>query len=148
MLYKRETIEYHTCFYCLKIGHFSKMCHKRKTVGCGKKIETFSTSAQRSTIATISDQVLFSLGKASTTVTINGKDVEALFDSGSLESLVNNPRFFNSARLVTHPCTNYVSMVVVYKRNFGDRPLEGAREQWRLPREAPESANWGAKEHH
>ena len=62
-----------------------------------------------STIATISNNVPSSLAKAAASVTINETRVKALFDSCSAESYVN-PSFVKTAKLVTFPCTELVSM--------------------------------------
>ena len=99
------------CFYCEKVGHFAKVCNKKKTSSLVDKAATkvAASVAPHSTIATISNNVPSSLAKAAATVTINETRVKALFDSCSAESYVN-PSFVKTAKLVTFPCTELVSM--------------------------------------
>ena len=99
------------CFYCEKVGHFAKVCNKKKTSSLVDKAATkvAASVTPHSTIATISNNVPSSLAKAAATVTINETRVKALFDSCSAESYVN-PSFVKTAKLVTFPCTELVSM--------------------------------------
>ena len=103
------------CFYCEKVGHFAKVYNKKKASSLVDKAATkvAASVTPHSTIATISNNVPSSLTKAAATVTINETRVKALFDSCSVESYVN-PSFVKTAKLVTFPCTELVSMASVF----------------------------------
>ena len=99
------------CFYCKKVRHFVKVCNKKKALSPVDNPTTkiVASVMPHSTIATISNSITSSLTKAVATVTINETQVKALFDSCSAESYVNTS-FAKTAKLVTFPCTELVSM--------------------------------------
>ena len=99
------------CFYCEKVGHFAKVCNKKKALSLVDNAATkiAASVTPHSTIATISNNVPSSFTKAAATVTINETRVKALFYSCSAKSYVN-PSFGKTAKLVTFPCTELVSM--------------------------------------
>ena len=98
------------CFNCQKVGHFAKVCYRKRLVPSTGSAKKISASIQpHSTIATVSNKVPTSLEKAAATVTINGNQVKALFYSCSSENFVNS-RFARAAKLNMFSCTESVSM--------------------------------------
>ena len=85
-----------------KKGHFAKVCR-------GKKISKNKVlaAAWSPTLATVG--ALESLSKSLGTVTIEGLEVKALFDSGSTDSFIN-PRLVEKVALTVHPLSGTVSM--------------------------------------
>ena len=83
-------------------GPFAKVCR-------GKKISKnkVSAAAWSPTLATVGAPE--SLSKSSGTVTIEGLEVKALFDSGSTESFIH-PRMVEKVALTVHPSPGTVSM--------------------------------------
>lgn len=90
------------CSKCQKKGHFAKVC-------CGKTISKskFSAAAWSPTLAAVGAPE--SLSKSLGTVTIEGLEVKALFDSGSMESFIH-PRLVEKAALTVRPSSSSVSM--------------------------------------
>ena len=90
------------CFKCQKKGHFAKVCRGR-TISKNK----VSAAAWSPTLATVGAPE--SLSKSLGTVTVEGLEVKALFDSGSTESFIH-PRLVEKAALTSHPSSGTVSM--------------------------------------
>jgi len=67
-----------------------------------------SAAAWSPTLATVGAPE--SLSKSSATVTIQGLEVKALFDSGTTESFIH-PRLVERVALTVHPSSGTVSMV-------------------------------------
>ena len=68
-------------------------------------------------------------------------------DTNLLEETRINSAGFDEVDYSNNLLHYYGTLVVIYDP-FGWCPLEGGREQWRLPREAPESATRGVRERH
>ncbi|XP_068752275.1 uncharacterized protein [Montipora capricornis] len=83
------------CSKCQKRGHFEKVC-RGKIISKSK----FSAAAWSPTLAAVGAPE--SLSKSLGTVTIEGLEVKALFDSGSTESFIH-PRLVEKAALIVRP---------------------------------------------
>jgi len=96
------------CSNCQKKGHFAKVCR-------GKKMSKnkVSAAAWSPTLATVGAPE--SLSKSSGTVSIQGLEVKALFDSGSTESFIH-PRLVERVALTVHPSSGTVSMATSASR--------------------------------
>ena len=96
------------CSHCQKKGHFAKVCQ-------GKKVNKnrVSAAAWSPTLATVGAPE--SLSKSSGTVTIQGLEVKALFDSGSTESFIH-PRLVERVALTVQPSSGTVSMATSASR--------------------------------
>ena len=90
------------CSKCQKKGHFAKVWRGRKI-----SKNKVSAAAWSPTLATVSAPE--SLSKSLGTVTIEGLEVKALFDSGSTESFIH-PRLVDKVALTAHPSSGTVSM--------------------------------------
>ena len=90
------------CSNCQKKGHFTKVCRGRKI-----SKNKVSAAAWSPTLATVGAPE--SLSKSSGTITIEGLEVKALFDSGSTESFIH-PRLVKKVALTVHPSSGTVSM--------------------------------------
>ena len=83
-------------------SHFAKVCRSKK-ISKNKVL----TAAWSPTLAT--GGAPESLSKSLGTVTVEGLEVKALFDSGSTESFIH-PRLVEKAALNSHPSSGTVSM--------------------------------------
>lgn len=86
------------------MGHFSKEC--KSGSGSASKFHrkpTVSTAISGPTIATIP------LTRSSIQITVNGKGVQALIDSGSTDSFIH-PAVVNRLKLVTRPAEMSINM--------------------------------------
>ena len=90
------------CSKCQKKGHFAKVCRSKKI-----SKNKVSAAAWSPTLATVGAPE--SLSKSLGTVTVEGLEVKALFDSGSTESFIH-PRLVEKAALTIHPSSGTVSM--------------------------------------
>ena len=90
------------CSKCQRKGHFAKVCRGRKI-----SKNKVSAAAWSPTLATVG--AAESLSKSLGTVTIEGLEVKALFDSGSTESLIQ-PRLVEMVALTVHPSSGTVSI--------------------------------------
>ena len=95
-----------TCSKCQKKGHFQEVCR-----GGAPPSTTRGASAAtwNPTLATISAAVPQSLVKSTITVSIKGRDVKALVDSGSSESFIH-PKLVEAITLHVHPSSGKISM--------------------------------------
>ena len=90
------------CSKCQKKGHFAKVCRSKKI-----SKNKVSAAAWSPTLATVGAPE--SLSKSLGTVTVEGLEVKALFDSGSTESFIH-PRLVEKAAFTIHPSSGTVSM--------------------------------------
>lgn len=91
------------CHKCQKQGHFAKVCKSSVT-------SASVAPASRPTLATVTSAVTpKSLSKAVAKITIKGKEIEGLIDSGSSESFIH-PDVVTLCSLKTEPSKTAVSM--------------------------------------
>ena len=92
-----------TCLKCQKRGHYAKICHGNAATN------TSAAVLEPAKLASILAGTPDCLKSSSTTVSINGMQLDALFDSGSSESFIH-PRVVREAKLPIFPSSNLVSM--------------------------------------
>ena len=94
-----------TCLKCSKKGHFAKVCRANQSTQKSK----VSAAIWSPLLATVPTSTTKSLSKSSATVSMNGFQVTALFDSGSSESFIH-PDLVEKTGLTVYPSSGTVSM--------------------------------------
>ena len=94
-----------TCLKYSKKGHFTKVCRANQSTQKSK----VSAATWLPLLATFPTSTTKSLSKSSVTVSMNGFQVTALFDSGSSESFIH-PDLVKKTGLTVYPLSGTVSM--------------------------------------
>ena len=96
-----------TCLKCSKKGHFAKVCRANQSTQKSK----VSAATWSPLLAIVPTSTTKSLSKSSATVSMNGFQVTALFDSGSSESFIH-PDLVKKTGLTVYPSSGTVSMAM------------------------------------